>query len=377
LDQVSPFFAALDSANLCWLLAGRYPFVSRTAGKAGWSPFRIEPFSGEDAVAHARKLCQASGLQFYQEVWERWCDISGTSSWLIHALITAAAIESAPIDSIENLGRLYVRELTSGMIGKWLAARLDQAVPDRGGRVMVGEYLAELARSGVSSASVSSLAPQVWDGLIAEEWAEETLAGPRILLDAIQRDWLSLVTAAAGASERAQSRMLQAFMFRAEQRRERPETTRFSSVIRQRLLDLPQSGFPESFAWTGQEIRIPKIVAVSPEITATAELFWCYGFYEDSAGVPESEVILLITVCDKPLADAQLQKWQRQLETEARLVPSASAAASSQAPHPRQELWVVVPPETTLTPAAFRTAILVAGILPDLGANGPRRSCVK
>ena len=354
LDSISPFFSALHSANLGWLLAGRYPFLSRIAGESAWPLVRVEPFSGEEVLAQARQHCQAAGLKFSRHVWEQWCEMYGTSSWLIYCLVTAAAVRGQPLDSIEQLGRLYVHELASGTLGNWLSARLDQAVPDRSDRAMVGEYLAGMAKSGSQSASASSLPSRVWDGLIAEEWAEEAVGGPQLFLDSVQRDWLSLVTVPAGGTfERAKSRLLQAFLLRAEQDREPPETARFSTVIRQRLLDLPQSGFPEFFSWEGQEVRLPKILSVCAEAATTAELFWCYGFYGENRESPETAVVLLIAVCDETPTDGQLQKWYRQLESEARLVlPMAAAPSTSRRGRtPLQELWVVVPPGTSLTPA--------------------------
>jgi hypothetical protein len=353
LEAAPRFLPMLDSAKMCWLLAGRYPFLSRNAGKAAWPLVRVEPFSGEEALMQARKLCLAAGLQFSRQVWERWCEMFGASMWLLDSLITAAAVRDQPLDSIEQLGRLYVQELASGTLGTWLSVRLEQAVPDRSDRARVGGFLDGIVKTGMSTLSSSSLPPPVWDGLVEEEWAEESVEGPRIHLDAIQRDWLSLMTVPAGASsERAKSRLLQTFLLRAEQGRDRPESARFSTVIRQRLLDLPRSGFPDSFSCEGQEIHPPKIFSVCTETAVTAELFWCYGFDAENREAPDSPVVLLIAVCDDPPTDGQLQKWQRQLESEVRLIlpPEGDRPAARRGPGPIQHLWVAVPPGTSLTP---------------------------
>ena len=351
----SPYFAALDSPNLLWLLAGRYSFLSRMAADAGGPLVRLEPFSGEEALLQARRCCEAAGLQFSRRVWEQWTEMAGTSLWRINSLVTAAAVRGQPLDSIEQLGRLYIQELGSGTLGNWLSARFEQALPDRSDRAMVGEYLAGLARTGVPTGIALSLPSRVWDGLVAEEWAEEAVAGPRLLLDTVQRDWVSLSTASMGEpSERAKSRLLLAFLLRAEQSKERPETARFSTVMRQPLLDLPQSGFPEFFTWEGQEMRLPKIFSVCSEAAPNTELFWCYGFYGESRDTPETGLVLLIAVCDEPPTDSQMQQWYRQLENEARLVQPVEAARTKARPGLSllQELWVAVPPGTSLVSTA-------------------------
>jgi len=351
LEPVSPSFAVLDRSNLCWILSGRDPFLSRTAGAEAWPVVRVEPFSAEEALLQTQKHCQASGLRFTQQLWERWCEKFGSSLWLMHSLVTAAAVQDQPLDSMEQLARLYVQELTSGTLGNWLSARLEQAIPDRSDRAMAGEFLAEMARSGTPPGP-SSLPSRVWDGLVSEEWAEETLAGPRLLMDTLQRDWLSLATGAVGAPrERAKSRMLATFLLRAEQPLEHPASSAFFGIVRQRLLDLPQAGFPESFVWEGQEIRPPKIISVCAEATPAAELFWCYGSHANAQETPGSPVILLIAVCAEPPSEAQVQKWQRRLASEAELFLSAESRPAGTRPSiPLRELWVAVPLGTSLNP---------------------------
>jgi hypothetical protein len=350
-DPASSFFTALDSPHLSWLAAGRYPFLLRMAGQAAWTLVSVDPFSSEEALAQARKRCETAGVPYFPPVWEQWCEISGSSSWLIDSLVTAAAVRGLALDSIEQLGRLYIQELACGTLGNWFLARFAQAIPDRSDRTMVGEYLAGLAQAGIPSASASALPSRVWDGLIAEEWAEEAVTGPRILLDMVQRDWFSLSTAPAGEpSERAQARLLLTFLLRVERAKEQPETARFSMVIRQRLFDLPHAGFPEHFTWENQKIRLPRIFSVSGEAAGSAELFWCYGFYGDHRESTEAAVLLLIVICDEAPTDGQVEKWARQLENEARLVapPRTTASVLPDGSRPHRELWIAVPPGTSL-----------------------------
>ncbi|MBI2816318.1 MAG: hypothetical protein HYX72_05230 [Acidobacteria bacterium] len=350
LDPAPLFFAALDSHNLCWLLSGRYPFVLQIAGEAGWPLVYVEPFSREEVLIQARNHCQAFGVQFSRQVWEQWCEMAGTSPWLISCLITTAAVRALPLNSIDDLGRVYVQELASGTLGNWLSARFEQAVPNRHDRAAVREYLAEFARTEIPPAMTAILPSNVWDGLLAEEWAEEDAPGPQILLDTVRRDWISLATVPAGELyERAKSRILQMFLLRTEQRKERPEAARFSTIVRQGILKLPQTGFPEFFSWEGQDIRFPKIISVSAETVSVGELFWCYGFYGENRESLESAVVLLIAVCDATPTDVQLQKWGRQLDSEARTVQSAqkgSPAADQTLPL----FWVTVPAGMSLAP---------------------------
>lgn len=355
LHPASPFLRALDSPHLSWLLAGRQNHLARIAGAMAWPLVRLDSFSSENALAVAKQSCHAAGTEFFPEAWKQLLQIAGTSPWLISSLIAAAAIQQQPLDSVEQLARVYIRELASGTLGNWLARRFERAIPDRRQRAIAIEFLASVAKTGARSAAAESLPAEVWEGLISEEWAEESIEGPRILLDTLQRDWLSLVAARAGdPSERAEARLLLTALLRVEEEKEHPETARFSAVIHQRLLDLPQAGFPEFFTWEGQKIRLPKIFSVCTEAEATAELFWCYGFYEENQEFPKTPVVLLIAVCDESPTDGQLQKWHRQLESEARLVlpPKAPPSIFRHGLSPLQELWVAVPPGTSLAPTA-------------------------
>jgi hypothetical protein len=61
----------------------------------------------------------------------------------------------------------------------------------------------------------TGLIPQaVWEGLIEQEWAEETPLGPVIRLNPVEEDWLRAV--AAGASGVSEAHVLQSFLARAK-----------------------------------------------------------------------------------------------------------------------------------------------------------------
>lgn len=355
LGPSSEYLSALDSTNLLCLLSGRRPYISRMAGISGWPLVYLEPLSREETVLQARQCCETAGLEFSPQAWDQWSEMNLLSAWQTACLVTSAAVQGEPIHSIEELGRLYVQELASGTLGNWLSVRLDRTLPDRGDRATVVKYLAQVARTGNPTGSAGTLPSRVWDALVAEEWAEETTEGPRLVLDTVERDWLSFCASSMDkSSKRATSRLLLAFLLRVKQTKEQPETVSFSSVIRQTLLNLPKVGFPEFFEHGSQEIRLPKILSVSPEAALTAELFWCYGFYGENFQDSETGTILLIVVCNEPPTDSQVRQWHQQLENEARVVQPEEAAETQakQVTGLLQELWVAVPPGTSLLPSS-------------------------
>ena len=105
LGSASAYFAALDSPNLLWLLAGRSAFLARMAGDRDWPVIRLEPFSAEEALLQASRWCEAAGLPFARPVWEHWTRMAGTSLWRMAALVTAAAVRGHRLDSVAQLGR--------------------------------------------------------------------------------------------------------------------------------------------------------------------------------------------------------------------------------------------------------------------------------
>ena len=346
LPRNSPFFAALRAADFCWLLTGREPFVARMAGENSWPLARLDKFSTTEAFWLSEKRCQESGLPFSREPWELWLAIAGTSCRLLDSLADAAATAGQTLESVEDLGRVYARELANGSLGNWLKARWEAAVPDRRERGRAAEFLAATARADFA-ASASALPPELWNGLVAEEWAEETPAGPRLSLSPVERDWLDWVTACATVpQERAEARLLQSFLTRAQQQRSRLPGEEAVPVLRERLLRLPETGFPNSWEREGEQIPLPRIHSVVCERAGTAELFWCYGFWKDLG--MESAGVLLLALCQEIPSTAQLQRWRQQLEVEARdLLPGAPRNRASEG---YSALWLLLPPGAPLTP---------------------------
>ncbi len=191
LDRGSPFLGAVDSPQVSCIRSGRYASALRLAGEASWPLIALEPFSGEEALQLAEKSCRETRVGFEKEIWEEWFQMAGPSPLLLRFLVHAAAVSGQPLHSAEHLGAVYLQDLTSGTLGNWLATRLQQAVPHRQERAMVCQFL-EGVSGGVAAREPPSWSEEVWEGLIAEEWAEATRRGPVIQLDPVQQDWLSL-----------------------------------------------------------------------------------------------------------------------------------------------------------------------------------------
>ncbi|MBI3894771.1 MAG: hypothetical protein HY313_02455 [Acidobacteria bacterium] len=350
LSRHSPFFSALNSPDLCWLLTGHQPFLQRLGGEQVWPLLPLEPFSPLEAQGVAEKKCREADLAFSEQVWEEWFEIAGTSPWLIAGLINSAATSQQPIESLEKLGRIYIQELAYGTLGNALAIRWQRAIPDRRHRLRVAEFLVNLVSKGLSRPDLSFFSSEIWDGLVAEEWAEETGAGLQIRLSILEQDWLwlSLMMATSDASaERAQSRALQTFLLRAAKNR-RDRQASLLLAIREKILRVPQTGWPGILEWEGLQIRMPEICSVAVESAKAAELFWCYGFL---AFGPEKEpCVFLIALCEEAPSREEIHVWRQQLEREARLLPAtpSSPTASKERQGSLPELWVVLPQGASL-----------------------------
>lgn len=346
LPQNTPIFRGLNSPFLSWLLTGRLPFASRLAGSRAWPVLRLDRFSHEDALAIAKQNCRAYGIAFVEEVWDQWCGISGTSAWLIESLIVAAAARGESLESFEQLGRVYVRELSSGSLGNWLARRLEQAIPERLDRSPAIEVLVASANS-VEHSGTPVLNPQIADGLVAEEWASETAAGPRVVLEPVQRDWLLTVAAAPDVPpERSQTRRLQQLLLRAQQKMNQQISEPLLNRLRSGLLALPDTGLPKSDL--GWPVLSPRISDVCVERSGDTELYWCYGTQCAEIGFREDLFLLLIVVCLNPPSKTEVGAWRRALDQEIRLLHKGVAPANTRAAH---ELWLLVPPAAPLTPS--------------------------
>ncbi len=288
------------------------------------------------------------GINFSQRAWEQWCDIAGTSAWLVASLIEAASVHEQALDSVEDLGLLYIQQLANGTIGQWLAERFEQAVPERRDRSAVAQLLTEWSKSAMGIASPPSLTAELADRLVAGEWAEETPAGLRIALEPVQREWLSIVAALPeGPSARVQSRAFQDFLFRVRSHGQQRAKDALLAAVRKKLLNLPRTGLPRVFESNWLEMYPPRVCSVASERSENAELFWCYGFRAARNEVSRASAVLLIIICEEVPSGAQVETWRRQLERESRLLRREEPAAAPAGGN-RHELWLLLPPGAPL-----------------------------
>jgi hypothetical protein len=335
----SPIFAALDEQGCSWILSGRYPFLRRLSGEAAWPILALEPFSPGEILDLAEKWCHEADAPFVSETWEEWISATEASPWLVEATLEAAVANGSPMDRLEELGSVYTNELSSGTVGGWLGSRFEASLPDRSDRIAVARFLQGLAEAG-RSASAPTLPSRVWDGLVAEEWADESPLGPRWRLEPVQWDWLWIVTAAMTSSlARAQARALQALLSRAGARWKQSTTP--LAWIRQRLAELPHQGFPQSGQMSGV-IQPPEICSVAREQSGGAELFWCYGFRGDRRDVPAAACVLLIALCPEEPEPGKIEAWRREAAKEQSLLLGTSSLHADKSAS-RGELWLVLP----------------------------------
>lgn len=345
LGEDSPIFAALEGQGFSWLLGGRLPFLRRLAGKSAWPVVPLGLFSREEATALVERLCRETEQAFAPEAWKSWLTAIEASPWLLQSVLNAAVSHGDSLDTLEELGRVYSRELATGTFGNWLRERFDEALPDHRDRLTVARFLQDLAGKGRADYA-PLLPPRVWKGLIEEEWADETPLGPRWWLQTVEWDWLWLVTASlTGSLQRAEARALQTLLVRAEPDWRIRETAPLLASIRQRILDLPQRGFRATGGRGKDQIHLPDICSVCPEPSGAAELFWCYGFQDGRRDIPEAACVLLIALCAEEPPPAEIEAWRRELQKEERLLPWGSAGhiARNHSLGSRGELWLVLP----------------------------------
>jgi hypothetical protein len=221
----------------------------------------------------------------------------------------------------------------------------------------------------------------IWDRLVAEEWAEETALGYRSHLGMLERDWLQLALTPDGARVRAQGAALQAFLLRAESVRQWRNFSAGLSDLRQSLLHLPHSGGAGAPSRDARDLRLPLVCSLETERTATAELYWCYGFRPDwpqeRRDRPEAACVYLIALCREQPGAAEVKQWNRRLQDEARSLPALGppiagkeerAAASSLSP--RYELWLALPRGASLTAIAGERRLRWEGLAKLLEEKG-------
>ncbi|MBI3934989.1 MAG: hypothetical protein HY316_09885 [Acidobacteria bacterium] len=366
LSTAPAFVSYLSDPRLSWLITGRRPQLQGIAASHGWQVVELQPFTLAEALSLAEDRCRQFELPFSQQTWEDWFELVGTSPCWVHRLIEGAVTSGKAVDSAEALGRIYVNELASGSIARWmesgwrnlfLSRSVTEALSTEGKeRVRVAE---QLLQSPVAGGSPSALLPGLWDGLVAEEWAEYTPLGPVVRLEMIQRDWLELALNAASAGmDRARAGFLQAFLLRVERVRQWRQVDGLLKDVRENLLRLPQSGSPAASPRGNKELRLPNICSIAFERTATAELFWCYGFRpgwpEERRDRPEAACLYLIALCRQEPTAAETKQWSRRLQDEARALPAlaGSEKASTGGLGPRYELWLALPRGASLASAA-------------------------
>jgi hypothetical protein len=349
MGEDSPIFPALEGQGFSWLLSGRLPFLRRLAGKSAWPVVPLELFSREETMALTERLCREYEQAFAPDAWKTWFSAIEVAPWLIQSVLDAAAAGGDSIDTLEDLGRVYSRELAAGTYGNWLGARFDAALPEPRDRLTVARFLQDLAGKGRADYA-PLFPPHVWKGLVEEEWVDDTPLGPRWRLQTVEWDWLWLVTAAiTGSSRRAEARALQTLLARGELDWRIRETAPLLESIRQRILILPHRGFPA----TGESVTghllppvyPPDICSVCPEPSGAAQLFWCYGFHGGQRDVPEAACVLLIALCPEEPAPAEIEAWRRELRKEERLLPGGIAGRAVRESNRgfRGELWLVLP----------------------------------
>ncbi|MBI2819351.1 MAG: hypothetical protein HYX73_05160, partial [Acidobacteria bacterium] len=292
LDAQPAFLAYLNDPRLSWLITGRSQQLQAIAASRGWSLVSIEPFSPPDALSLAEDRCRQFGTPFVVQAWEDWFEMAGTSPCWVHSLIEAAVVTGRTLDSTHALGRIYVQELAFGSLARWMQGRWRNVFSLRSSpekpsagpeeRINVAEHLLQSHVAGTGSAAFS---PRLWDGLVAEEWAEYTALGPAVRLEMIERDWLELaLSTARSGTDHAHAGFLQAFLLRAERARRWCQADTMLKDIRESVLELPMAGPPPVPPRSSKEPRLPTVCSIAVERAATAELYWCYGF---RAGWPE------------------------------------------------------------------------------------------
>ena len=394
------FLSYLGDPRLSWLLTGPGPQMQSMAASRGWSLLSLQPFSVAEALSLAEDRCRQFETPFAPQAWEVWFEMLGTSPGWVHQLVEAAVVTGHLLDSLEALGRIYLQELAFGSLARAMADRWRnvfsaqtpavQSSSDSSVRLKVAEHLLQSPGGGAAAADFS---PALWDGLVAEEWAEVTPLGPAVRLDRVERDWLELaVSTARCGADRALAGLLQAFLLRAEGVRQWRQAGGMLQEIRDHLLELPRSGplpapprgsprrSPGSSPGSNKDPRLPEVCSIAVERNSTAELYWCYGFRpgwpEERRDRPEAACLYLIALCRQEPASSDVKNWNRRLQEEARALPLLAAAEKPLASGlaPRYELWLALPRGASLAAVAGERRMrweTLAGLLQE---TGPRLS---
>ena len=294
-----------ESATVCSLLTGFEPPMRRLAGARAWTALPLDPFASSEALLLAESCCKASGLRFSREVWETWFAVAGTSPGWAAPLIESAALRGEPIESLEQLARIYSDELNGGSLGQWLEVRWPLPAPAAVAHQAPQTVAENLQRGEAAALSADEVASPTDSSAPAEERGGGAQAAQRLnhgqwlrqrpfslesTLGAVERDWLRLeLNRAKIGSGRARARLIQEFLLRAtralsgQQASEETPRSTLLEVIEERL-GLPIAPLlvaARVVAPSGDELLLPQIFSVAREPVASAEcaaeLFWCYG----------------------------------------------------------------------------------------------------
>jgi len=400
LETHPEFLSYLNESRLSWLLTGRNSQLQRIAASHSWSMIPLDPFTLPEALSLAEDRCRQFELPFSPQAWEDWFELAGTFPCWVHQLIEAAVVAGQALDSTEALGRIYVQGLASGSLGRWMLGRWQKVfspsahAQDRERQVNGSQSTAEktfpdgkeqlkvaaqlIQTSGVGSGS-GDFPPALWDGLVMEDWAENTAHGPVVRLERIERDWLELALSAANSGrDRAQAGFLQAFLLRAEGVRQWRQAGVPLTELRENLLRLPHSDLtPPASARGSKELRLPAVCSIAMERTTAAELYWCYGFRagwpEERRDRPEAACLYLIALCRQEPTAAEVKQWSRRLQEEMRSLPVLGGAekATGSGLGPRYELWLALPKGAALAAVAGERRMRWEGLARLLEENGP------
>ena len=405
IDSAAPYLAALDASSgiddspsrICSLLTGHAPAMRSLAGKHSWTAIQLQPFATSEALLLAESLCKSSGVRFNREVWECWFAASSTSPGWAAPLIESAALRGEPIESVEQLGRLYTEDLDNGSIGTWLVARwplpaamptLQEARPlDIARQIAHGTADSFAVSPAQDTAGAGAAEHDVAGKLDQNEWLRLRALSVDRAISPVEADWLRLeasratIGGAAGGA-RAQARILQQFLLRVQQLQHAQQTSDDATelsldAIEEHLLYPPAPDAATTTA-AGDTIRLPKIHSVVRESTAEGEMFWSFGQTVATKGTkkagtsgnlpaPTVPVVLLLVHAAANPTKAMVVEWLRRLQQET-LRPEEAAGSV------KTELWVVVPSGGTLAPTTGErrlTRETLSNLLTAVAADAP------
>jgi hypothetical protein len=386
---VPALLSYIADPRLSWLITGNRSSLSCFGAERGWAQVPLQAFTVPEALSLAEDRCRAFETAFAPQAWEDWFELAETSPCWVNQLVDAAVVSGRALDSVESVVRVYVRELASGSIGRWVEGRWHRAFAKQGSSARSGDakervqIAAQLLESSASGA-VPEIASPILVGLVAQQWLEGGPLGAKVMLQPVERDWLELaLSGAKSGAERAEAGFLQAVMLRAERIRQWRLADAQLGELREHLRGMADTGFEAAPAAPrgGKDARLPQICSVAVEPASTAELYWCYGFRPgwpaERKDRPEAACLYLIAACRQEPAAAEVKQWSKRLQEEARTLPAlgpALGAAEKPAGStlaPRYELWLALPRGASLAPVAGERRLRWENLLRLLEQKSP------